>query len=177
MDLTATGVAYAALHTGNATPSLYTLDLSTGAATPTVRNAAQSTIAYKSSSTSRAVRPIVAMAALGAVPDDGVDPRVLLDAPNSIKASNLTSKGYRFSVSCNEAVLGSPAKLTVGKVKTTAVTGQVLATAGYVTMTSKLNADARKLLRTDSTQGFGLKITVTDSAGNKVTASRSGRTK
>ena len=91
-------------------------------------------------------------------------------------AANMRSKGYRFKVSCNEACSIS-GQLTVGKVKTTAVTGQVLATAGYATMTSKLNADAKKLLREDSTQGFGLKVTVTDAAGNKVTASRSGKTK
>jgi hypothetical protein len=176
MDLTATGIAYAALHTGNAGPSLYTLDLSTGAAKPTAGNAERSTIAYKTSSTSRAVQPILMLAALGEVPDDTADPRVLLDAPNSISAANLRKRGYRFSVSCNEACSVS-ARLTVGRDRMDVVTGDVLATAGYVRMTAKLDADAKKLLREDATQGFGLRISVTDSAGNRVTATRSGRTR
>jgi hypothetical protein len=176
MDLTAAGIAYAALHTGNATPSLYTVDLSTGAAKATSGNAERSTIAFKTSSTSRAVRPILMLAALGEVPDDTTDPRVLLAAPNSIKASNLRSRGYRFSVSCSEACSVS-ARLTVGRERMDVVTGDVLATAGYVRMTAKLDAAAKKLLREDSTQGFGLRVSVTDSAGNRVTTSRSGRTR
>jgi len=176
LDIAASGTAYAALHTGNATPSLYTVDLSTGAATPASGNAARSTIAFRSSSTSRAVRPIVAMAALGAVPDDAVDPRVVLDAQRSVRASTLRSKGYRFTVACSEACNVS-GQLTVGRVRTPAVDGQVLATAGSVRLTAKLSSSAKKLLREDATQGFGLKVTVTDSAGNRVTASRSGSTR
>lgn len=176
MDLTASGVAYAALHTGNAAPSLYTLDLSTGAAKPSAGTAARSTIATHSSSTSRAVEPILMMAALGTAPDDQSDPRVLLDAPNSIKAANLRSRGYRFSVSCSEACTVS-GRLTVGRARLSPVTGEVPSTAGYVRLRARLDANAKKLLRGDPTQSLALRVTVTDAAGNQVAVSRRGRTR
>lgn len=176
MDLTASGVAYAALHTGNAAPSLYTLDLSTGAAKPSAGTAARSTIATHASSTSRAVEPILMMAALGAAPDDRSDPRVLLDAPNSIKAANLRSRGYRFSVSCSEACTVS-GRLTVGRARLSPVTGEVPSTAGYVRLRARLDANAKKLLRGDPTQSLALRVTVTDAAGNQVAVSRRGRTR
>jgi hypothetical protein len=116
------------------------------------------------------------MAALGPAPDDTSDPRVLLDAPNSIKASNLRSRGYRFSVSCSEACSVS-ARLTVGRERMDVVTGDVLSTAGYVRLRAKLDSAAKKLLREDPTQGYGLRVSVTDSAGNRVSASRRGRTR
>jgi hypothetical protein len=176
LDITPAGVAWAALRPGTgANPRLYTINLSTGVATPVSTDADRATIAYRTSSTSSTSAPIIAMAVIGDAPADAVKPRVLLDSPNSIKASTLTKSGMSFAVSCSEACSAS-AQLTVGKHKITAVTGSVLASAGYVRLKAKLDSEAKKLLKADPTKPFGLKVTVTDAAGNKTTVSRSGGT-
>jgi hypothetical protein len=69
------------------------------------------------------------------------------------------------------------AVLTIGKKKQTAVTGSVFATAGWVRLTAKLNSTAKSLLRKDPTQGFSLKVTVTDGAGNRTNVTTNGATR
>jgi hypothetical protein len=176
MDITPNGTAFAALRPGTGqNPQLFTINLSTGAATPVATDPDRATIAYRTSSNSPTNAPIIGMAAIGDAPADDSKPKVLLDAPDSIKASTLVKSGLLFSVSCNEACTVS-GQLTVGKAKLAPVTGAVLSTAGYVRLRTKVTPTARKALKADPTQGLGLKITVTDAAGNKVTASRRGST-
>jgi hypothetical protein len=176
LDITPRGVAYAALRpAAGENPRLYTIDLSTGAATPVSTDANRATIAYRATSNSPTNAPVIAMVAIGDAPADDNKPKVLLDAPNSIKASTLTKSGLLFSTSCNEACTVS-GQLTVGKVKLATVTGAVLSTSGYVRIRTRVNSAARKALKADPTQGLGLRVTVTDAAGNAVTASRRGRT-
>jgi hypothetical protein len=53
----------------------------------------------------------------------------------------------------------------------------VFATAGWVRLTSKLDSTAKSLLRKDPTQGFSLKVTVTDGAGNRTNVTTNGATR
>lgn len=177
LTLTRGGTALAALRTttdGN--PQLYNVDLSTGRATPISSNEDRATIAYRSSSSASGDTPIIAMTALGEVPDDESRPRVVVGTSTSPKATTLRKSGLPFTTSCNEACTVSGV-LTVGKKRQTAVTGAVLANAGWVKLTAKLNSSTKSLLRSDSTQGFSLKVTVTDGAGNKTNVTTNGATR
>ena len=177
LTLTRGGTALAALRTttdGN--PQLYNVDLSTGRATPISSSEDRATIAYRSSSSASGDTPIIAMTALGEVPDDESRPRVVVGTSTSPKATTLRKSGLPFTTSCNEACTVSGV-LTVGKKRQTAVTGAVLANAGWVKLTAKLNSSTKSLLRSDSTQGFSLKVTVTDGAGNKTNVTTNGATR
>ena len=175
--LTKAGTALAALRTSaEGNPQLYNLDISTGKATPISSSAERATIAYRSSSSASGDTPIIAMAGLGEVPDDEARPRVVVATSTNPKATTLRSSGLPFTTSCNEACTVSGV-LTVGKKKQTAVTGAVLATAGWVRLTAKLNSSTKTLLRDDPTQGFSLKVTVTDGAGNRTNVTTNGATR
>jgi hypothetical protein len=174
MDITAQGVAYAALRTPTSpSPQLYRIDLSTGRATPAVKGDA--TIASRLSSTARSDTPIIAMADLGPTSTDESKPIVVLAANMTPAASGLRRRGLPVTLSCSEACTAS-ATLRVGRHRLSAVTGAVRATAGKVLLRIRMDAAARKLLRKDRTQGLGLTVTITDSAGNKVVARRRGAT-
>lgn len=177
LDITTGGAAFAALRPGTGQNArLYTVDLSSGAATPVSTSETRSTIAYRTSSNSPTNAPTIAITALGPAPTDTLRPKVVLDAPNSIKASTLIKSGLLFTVSCNEACSVS-GRLTIGRVRLDVVSGSVLATAGYVRIRTRPTAAAKKLLRADPTQGLGLRVSVTDGAGNTATATRSGATR
>jgi hypothetical protein len=175
--LTKAGTALAALRTtATGNPQLYDVDISTGKATPISTDENRATIAYRSSSSASGDTPIIAMADLGEAPDDEARPRVVVAASTSPHATTLRSKGLPFTTSCNEACSVS-AVLTVGKKKQTAVTGSVLATAGWVRLTAKLNSATKSLLRKDPTQGFSLKVTVLDGAGHRTNVTTNGATR
>jgi hypothetical protein len=175
--VTRSGTALAALRTtANGNPELYDVDISTGKATPVSDDEARATIAYRSSSSAAGDTPIIAMADLGAAPDDEARPRVVVATSTSPKATTLRKSGLPFTTSCNEACTVSGV-LTIGKKKQTAVTGSVLADAGWVKLTAKLNSATKSLLRSDATQGFSLKVTVTDGAGHKTTNTTNGATR
>lgn len=177
LALTPGGTALAALRpAAGDNPRLFTVDLSSGAATPVSTDEARATIAYRSSSSASGDTPIVSMTALGEVADDDSDPRVVVAVSSNPRATTLRSRGLPFTVSCNEACSVS-ATLTVGKRRQTAVTGSVLSTAGWVRLTAKLNAAAKTLLRKDPTQGYSLKVTVTDAAGNTTNSTSNGATR
>jgi hypothetical protein len=175
--LTRAGAAMAALRTSaDGNPQLYDVDISTGKATPISSDENRATIAYRSSSSASGDTPIISMVDLGQAPDDEARPRVVVAVSTNPKGTTLRSKGLPFTTSCNEACSVS-AVLTVGKKKQTAVTGAVLATAGWVRLTAKLNSSTKSLLRSDSTQGFSLKVTVTDGAGNRTNVTTNGATR
>jgi hypothetical protein len=175
--LTKSGTALAALRTSaTGNPQLYNIDISTGKATPISSDEARATIAYRSSSSASGDTPIISMTDLGEAPDDEARPRVVVAMSTNPKATTLRSKGLPFTTSCNEACTVSGV-LTVGKKKQTAVTGAVLADAGWVKLTAKLNSATKSLLREDSTQGFSLRVTVTDGAGNRTHHTTNGATR
>jgi hypothetical protein len=175
--LTRAGTAMAALRTSaDGNPQLYDLDIATGKATPISSDENRATIAYRSSSSASGDTPIISMVDLGAAPDDEARPRVVVATSTNPRATTLRSKGLPFTTSCNEACSVS-AVLTIGKKKQTAVTGSVFATAGWVRLTAKLNSTAKSLLRKDPTQGFSLKVTVTDGAGNRTNVTTNGATR
>jgi hypothetical protein len=175
--LTRAGTAMAALRTSaDGNPQLYDIDIATGKATPISSDENRATIAFRSSSSASGDTPIIAMADIGEVPDDEARPRVVVATSTNPKATTLRSKGLPFTTSCNEACSVS-AVLTIGKKKQTAVTGSVFATAGWVRLTAKLNSTAKSLLRKDPTQGFSLKVTVTDGAGNRTNVTTNGATR
>jgi hypothetical protein len=175
--LTRAGTAMAALRTSaDGNPQLYDLDIATGKATPISSDENRATIAYRSSSSASGDTPIISMVDLGAAPDDEARPRVVVATSTNPRATTLRSKGLPFTTSCNEACSVS-AVLTIGKKKQTAVTGSVFATAGWVRLTSKLDSTAKSLLRKDPTQGFSLKVTVTDGAGNRTNVTTNGATR
>lgn len=177
LALTRSGTAFAALRTAaDGNPELYNVDLSTGKASAVSSNADRATIASRSSSSASGDTPIISMTALGEVPDDETRPRVVVAASTAPQATTLRSSGLPFTTSCNEACFVSGV-LTIAKKKQTAVTGSVLATAGWVKLTAKLNSATKTLLREDPTQGFSLKVTVTDAAGNKTNVTTNGATR
>src|SRR3954451_2565247 len=62
--VSANGTAYASLRPGTGqTPRLYTVNLSTGAATPVSTDSARATIAYRTSSPVSTSAPIISLAA------------------------------------------------------------------------------------------------------------------
>jgi hypothetical protein len=177
LALTKSGTALAALRaTADGNPQLYNLDISTGKATAISSDVNRATIAYRSSSSASGDTPIISMADLGEAPDDQSKPRVVVAMSTSPRATTLRSSGLPFTTSCNEACFVSGV-LTIGKKKQTAVTGSVLATAGWVKLTAKLNSATKSLLKKDATQGFSLKVTVTDGAGNKTNVTTNGATR
>jgi hypothetical protein len=174
---TAIAPAYAAISpAAGKSPRLYTIDLSTGAATPINSDDALSTIAPRSSSTAGTNAPVVSLTAFGEAPDDTVKPRVVLAASSSPRATTLRKSGLPFTVSCNEAC-SITATLKIGKHSMTPVTGSILATAGSVKLTAKLDATAKSALKKDPTQGMSLKVTATDAAGNERAISSNGSTR
>ncbi len=175
--LTKSGTALAALRaTTNGNPELYDVDLSTGAATPISSDEDRATIAYRSSSSAPGDTPIISMADLGPAPDDEARPRVVVAASTNPKATTLRKSGLPFTTSCNEACFVSGV-LTVGKRRQTAVTGSVLATAGWVRLRAKLSSSTKSALRKDPKQGFSLKVTVTDAAGHRTSVTTNGSTR
>jgi hypothetical protein len=169
--------AYASISPSSGkSPRLYTIDLSTGAATPINSDDALSTIAYRSSSTSGTNTPIISLTAFGDAPDDGVKPRAVVAVSTSPKATTLRSSGLPFTVSCDEACSVS-GTLKVGKHSLKAVTGSILATAGSVKLTAKLDSTAKSALKKDPTQGLSLKVTATDAAGNARVVTVNGASK
>jgi len=177
LTLTRSGTAFAALRPGtDEMPRLYTVDLSTGAASPVSNDSQRATIAYRTSSSATADTPIISLTSFGEVPDDTSDPRAVVAVTTNPRATTLIRRGLPFTVSCNEACSVS-ATLRVGRQRQTAVTGQVLATAGWVRLTSRMNSATRTLLRRDATQGFSLRVTVTDAAGNRTNITTNGATR
>jgi hypothetical protein len=163
---TAIAPAYASISPGaGKTPRLYTIDLSTGAATPVNSDDALSTIAYRTTSTERTDTPIISLTAFGEAPDDGVKPRAVVDVSTNPRATTLRKSGLPFTVSCDEACSIS-ATLKVGRHSLTPVTGSILSTAGTLKLTAKLDAATKSVLKKDPTQGLSLKVTATDAAGN-----------
>ena len=177
LTITRSGTALASLRPGaDEMPRLYTVDLSTGAASPISTDSQRATIAYRSSSSATADTPIVSLTSLGEAPDDTSDPRVVVAVTTNPRATTLIRRGLPFTVSCNEACSVS-ATLRVGRQRQREVTGQVHATAGWVRLTSRMSAATRTLLRRDATQGFSLRVTVTDAAGNRTNVTTNGATR
>jgi hypothetical protein len=174
---TAVAPAYASISpVAGQMPRLYTVDLSTGAATPVNTNDALSTIAYRSNSTSGTNRPIISLTSFGETPDDTLAPRTVVAVSTSPRATTLRKSGLSFTISCNEACSVS-GTLKVGKRSLEPVTGSILATAGSLKLTVKLDAATKALLKKDPTQGINLKVTATDAAGNARNATVHGASK
>ncbi|MBX5439922.1 MAG: DUF4394 domain-containing protein [Solirubrobacteraceae bacterium] len=177
LAITSGGTAFAALRPGSGElPRLYTVDLTTGAASPVSTDSRRATIAHRSSSSATADTPVIALTSLGEVPDDTSDPRAVVAVTTNPRARTLISRGLPFTVSCNEACTVS-GTLRVGRRNQRAVTGQVLSTAGWVRLTARLDSATKALLRRDATQGFSLRVTVTDAAGNETRITTNGATR
>ncbi|HEU4656275.1 MAG TPA: DUF4394 domain-containing protein [Capillimicrobium sp.] len=171
LDVTAEGTAFAALRrTADADPQLYTIDLSTGTAVP-VPDPRLSTIAPRTSSTFRQDTPVIAMAALGDVPDDERNPRVTLAVDTKPALNRLLRRGLKLKVACSEACT-TTADLTVRGISSEQAEGQIVATAGDVKLRLELTGEAKDALRERPTARLNLRVVTTDAAGNRVTIRR-----
>lgn len=170
-DITPEGTAFAALRRGaDQNPQLYTVDLSTGTAVP-APDPALATIATRTSSAFRRDTPVIAIAALGQVPDDERDPRVTVQAPTKPPLNRLIRRGLTIRVACDEACT-TTADVTTRGIRSEPVEGQVVATAGQVRLKLELSGEAREALRERPTARVTLRVVTTDAAGNRVTTTR-----
>lgn len=171
LDVTADGTAWAALRRGaEENPQLYTVDLSAGTATP-APDPALSTIAPRTSATFRQDTPVIAMAALGQVPDDERDPRVTLALDTKPTLKRLLRRGLSMRVACNEACSIS-ADLTTRGIRSETAEVQIVATAGDKRLRLRLSGEAEDELRDRPTARVNLRVVAIDAAGNRVTITR-----
>lgn len=170
LDISASGAAYAVLRTaGTDRPALYTVDVSTGAAT---RATERPEIAYRTSSTATQDTPVISATSLGAAPDDQAEPRVSISVSSSQLVSRLLEGGLQLTVACSEAC-SNTATLTVGRNnRQEPVEGAVLATAGNARLRIRLNREARQAFRENPTTGMRLRVVTTDAAGHSTTNTR-----
>jgi Domain of unknown function (DUF4394) len=169
--------AYASLSPGTGkSPRLYTVDLTTGAAKAVSDDDTLATIAPRVTAAASANAPVVGLAALGPAPDDQTEPRAVVAASSRPRAATLSKSGLPVTVSCDEACPKVTVTLKIASHTQKAVTGAILATAGTLKQTLKLDATSRKALRSDATRGLSLRVVATDAAGNQTTLTSSGST-
>lgn len=175
LDFTTTGPAYAALVTGDANQAtLYTVDTSTGAATPATEDPEFALIASRTSAATTREQPIVDMAALGGTPDDEERPRVSISVSATQQRATVLRQNVRATVTCSEAC--RIAGTLRGGGETFEAAGDVPSTAGSDRLVFRLSAKARARLRAaQAPVRFALRVTATDAAGHAVTQNRSVR--
>ncbi|HEY8583221.1 MAG TPA: DUF4394 domain-containing protein, partial [Capillimicrobium sp.] len=167
-DIAPDGTALAALRrAGESNPSLYRLDLASGAAT------AVGPLAPQASSRSASPSPITSIAILGAAPSDTRRPEVTaaITSPQGVK--RLASRPVSVRVACDEAC-SIAVSARVGGADAGSASGQILATAGKATVALALDDAGRAALR-EGARRVRLAVTATDSAGNASTVTRSLR--
>jgi Domain of unknown function (DUF4394) len=166
------GVAYAALRpAGQASPQLYTVNLTTGAAT------AIGAIATRPSNTQTGTHPVVAIAALDPVADDRSAPNVVVDLSSTLLETTLLSRGVPIKVACDEACSVSTTAKVFGTSTTLGtVTGDVVGGAGLVNVSIPMSASDKTLIQRPGTLRLSVLTTIKDSAGNTRTTGRVIRT-
>jgi hypothetical protein len=165
--ISATGGAYAVLRrAGQTAPELFTINLTTGAATPVGALAAKPTNTASASA-------ITAIAALGQVADDRTAPNIVVDLSSTLLETTMLERGVPIDVACDEActvsatvsVDGSGQKLGTG-------TGEVTGGPGSVDVSIPLDAAGKRLINRPGTLRMSAQVTVKDSAGNTRTSGR-----
>lgn len=172
-DIGTDGTAYAALVPGSATAAtpLDVVDLSTGTAAPVRTEEGLATIAprLRNSATKRSA--VVALSALGEVPDDTDKPSVSTAvSARQGEAALLRDGNLRASVSCDEACTIA-ATVRVGTDTSTA-TGSVVGSAGTTRLRIRLTAAQRAIMRRGGESRLRLALVVRDAAANSVRLSR-----
>jgi hypothetical protein len=174
-DIAFDGTAYAALRTADARgPMLYTVDLTTGAVTPTTKNPDEALIATRTSSTATRSTLVSAIVTLGQVPDDVTKPRVGLGL-SSASEKVLIANGLLLTVSCNEAC-SLAATLRLGAANVARAERSIIASAGTTTLLLRLPKAARDQLAKPGPSSLDVRLVATDAAGNVTTLSRAFRT-
>ena len=160
----ATGIAYAALDDASAGPGLYTVNLTTGAATLVARLPSAAQLEGLT-----ILDPIVP-------PPDVTAPRGLLGPAPEATARKLQRRTWKLRFSCNEACSASSTLVArVNRRTTTLGRGSAsLAQAGVASIGASLTSAGRKLVRRlQSTRGkqvvrATLIVVLADAAGNSV---------
>ena len=166
-DISTTGIGYAALRrAGQNAPELFTINLTTGAAT------AVGPLAAKPANTANA-SAITAIAALGPVVDDRTPPNVVVDLSSTLLETTMLDRGIPIKVACDEAcTVTSTAEVDNTGQKLGTVNGQVVGGPGSVDVSIPLDAAGRSLVNRRGTLRMSVQTTVKDSAGNTRTTGR-----
>ena len=166
-DISTTGVAYAALRrAGQNTPELFTINLTTGAAT------AVGPLATKPTNTANA-SAITAIAALGQVADDRTPPNVVEDLSSTLLETTMLERGIPIKVACDEACTVSvTAEVDNTGQKLGTGTGTVAGGPGSIDVSIPLDATGKALVNRRGTLRMSVQTTVKDSAGNTRTTGR-----
>lgn len=157
------GVAYAALRpAGQASPTLYTVNLSNGAAT------AIGAIAPRPANTPTTAAPVVAITALGPVADDRTAPQFTLDLSSTLLESTLLRRGLPIKVACDEACTVS-ASAVVSNTSTSLgkSSGAVVGGPGNVSVSIPFTSAGKALVNRPGTLRMDVLLTIRDSAGNQ----------
>lgn len=165
LDIATDGTAYATFRVPGAENAvLHTVNLTTGAATPTA--------GVRSSLT----RDIVALAAAGQVGTDRDTPNVSISLSSTQLETKLLADGkLAFGVACNESCTIDARLVRGGKVLDRG-TGTIYgADKRLVDIT--LSDTAKSIIRRPGTALFDVRVTVTDGAGNTFSDTRQFRTR
>ncbi len=161
-----TNTAFAALRrAGQTNPELFQINLQTGAAT------AVGPIAPRLSSRATTDTPVLPIASIGRLADDNRAPNISIAMSSTQLEGRLLSKGIVMTVACDEAC-SATATARLGGTDVGSGEGQVVASAGRVSVAIPLSNAARNRLRRPGTVRFTVAVTVRDSAGNTVTTDR-----
>ncbi len=162
------GVAYAALRrAGQTNPELFTINLTTGAAT------AVGAIAPRPSNTQGNAAPVVAIAALDQVADDRSAPNVVVDLSSTLLETTMLERGIPIKVACDEACsVTVSASVDHTNRSLGSATGAVVGGPGFVDVSIPLSDANKALVRRPGTLRMSVQTEVKDSAGNARTTGR-----
>lgn len=168
-DIAPNGTAYAALRSGTSpAPSLYTINLTSGAAAPVRGNATLSAIPARGND------GVVGIAALGQVSDDRSAPGISVAFSSTQLRSRLINGGIQFTVSCDEACSVN-ASSAISGLSSGSTTGVVSERAGRAVLKIALDDAAKARLRRPGLARITLRVDVIDAAGNAVSTTRVSR--
>jgi len=166
-----TGTGYAVLRRqGQTAPELFTINLTTGAAT------AVGPLAAKPANTVGA-SAITAIAALGQVADDRQPPGIVIALSSTLLETTVLNKGIPIKIGCDEACsVTATAEVDSTKQQLGTTTGEVVGGPGAVDVSVPLDANGKALVNRPGTLRLHVSFTIKDSAGNTVTSGRVVRT-
>jgi uncharacterized protein DUF4394 len=163
LSIAPSGIAYAALRpAGQTNPTLYTVNLSNGAAT------AIGPVAARPANVPATAAPVVSIAALGAIADDRTAPRFTLDLSSTLLESTILRRGLPIKVACDEACTVS-ASAVVSNTSTSLgkSTGAVVGGPGNVSVSIPFTDAGKALVNRRGTLRMDVLLTIRDSAGNQ----------
>jgi hypothetical protein len=170
-DIAGDGTAYAALkRSGQAAPELFTIDLSTGAATPVRSQPGLAQLANRGANDT-----VTGIAALGRTADDRKAPAVSVAFSSTQLESRLVSDGILATVNCDEACTIAATATVGGRDAGSVVAAGVTESAGLARIDLDLDDAAKALVRRPGNVTVRLTVVVTDAAGNAVTTRRNAR--